>query len=192
MKRILIAGILAGASISTPTFAATIVYKLAGNFTGTIAGNYAVFDGVFTGVADTAGPWSAWGEPLRELNSLDLVSGGITYNSSRSAYFYGDGGAQNAGFGNVPGGYFIDFVGFGAYNGIANVAQTSVSWTGPVGQAFWTDQGEIFISDATGLTFSATVSGVPEPTAWAMLIGGFAVSGAAIRRRRQKVSIAFA
>jgi hypothetical protein len=37
---------------------------------------------------------------------------------------------------------------------------------------------------------SLSISAVPEPTSWAMMIGGFALAGAAMRRRRTSVSFA--
>jgi len=37
---------------------------------------------------------------------------------------------------------------------------------------------------------STTVGGIPEPAGWAMMIGGFALVGAAMRRRR--ITAAFA
>lgn len=37
-------------------------------------------------------------------------------------------------------------------------------------------------SDSTGLNF--TINGVPEPASWALLIAGFGLTGAAMRRRR--------
>lgn len=41
--------------------------------------------------------------------------------------------------------------------------------------------------------FSAgATSGVPEPAAWAMLIGGFGLAGGAVRRRRDRLARAFA
>jgi len=36
----------------------------------------------------------------------------------------------------------------------------------------------------TNLTFNAGVGAIPEPTAWALMIGGFGMAGAMIRRRR--------
>lgn len=40
------------------------------------------------------------------------------------------------------------------------------------------------------LTSDATVAAVPEPATWALMIGGFAVAGAAMRRRKTAVSFA--
>ena len=45
------------------------------------------------------------------------------------------------------------------------------------------------------LTISATTSGVPEPATWAMMVGGFGLMGATLRRRgykKGKTQVAFA
>ena len=40
-------------------------------------------------------------------------------------------------------------------------------------------------------TFSLEISAVPEPASWAMMIGGFALAGSAMRRQRRRVSVSF-
>jgi hypothetical protein len=48
------------------------------------------------------------------------------------------------------------------------------------------------ITGASNGTFSAAVSGaVPEPATWAMMIAGFGMTGAALRRR-PTVKVSFA
>lgn len=42
------------------------------------------------------------------------------------------------------------------------------------------------------LTLNAAVGGVPEPSTWALLILGFGATGAAMRRRKASVRLAFA
>jgi hypothetical protein len=45
--------------------------------------------------------------------------------------------------------------------------------------------------DLTGLStpgdYTITIEAIPEPATWAMMIGGFAMAGAALRRRQQTV-----
>lgn len=47
-----------------------------------------------------------------------------------------------------------------------------------------------FSNAVDDVSFTRIVTGVPEPTTWAMLIAGFAMIGAAMRRRRQGTAIA--
>ena len=46
--------------------------------------------------------------------------------------------------------------------------------------------------DGIQSTFSPAVAGVPEPSAWALLILGFGVIGARLRRRRPRAALIFA
>lgn len=41
-----------------------------------------------------------------------------------------------------------------------------------------------YANDSTGLDFTLTTAGVPEPASWALMIGGFGAAGAMLRRRR--------
>ncbi len=41
-------------------------------------------------------------------------------------------------------------------------------------------------------TFTPTPNGVPEPAAWAMMLGGFGLVGSAMRRRRTHVAVTYA
>ena len=42
----------------------------------------------------------------------------------------------------------------------------------------------------TGTVADATVAGVPEPASWALMIGGFGLAGATLRRRRTASALA--
>jgi uncharacterized protein YaiE (UPF0345 family) len=60
--------------------------------------------------------------------------------------------------------------------------------TGPLGGKFYPqaisyDTLEYVSNQQTGAQFSALSSNVPEPTSWALMVGGFGLVGAAIRRR---------
>ena len=57
--------------------------------------------------------------------------------------------------------------------------------------------GANFPNDFTTTTSSGTIvvasiGGVPEPAAWAMMLGGFGIAGAAVRRRRNVVRVTYA
>ncbi len=55
--------------------------------------------------------------------------------------------------------------------------------TNPDGNASWN-----YFADFGDAKFSATFGAVPEPASWAMLIAGFGLTGAAMRRRRVVVA----
>ena len=48
------------------------------------------------------------------------------------------------------------------------------------------------VNGSQDLTFSATISAVPEPATWGMMILGFGMLGAAMRTRRRGVKVSFA
>lgn len=49
---------------------------------------------------------------------------------------------------------------------------------------FAVNNGGSYYNDSTGLSASFSTAGVPEPATWALMIGGFGLAGAALRRRR--------
>ncbi len=52
------------------------------------------------------------------------------------------------------------------------------------------DTVSAYVSDFgnTGINYAFTIGAVPEPASWAMMIGGFGLTGAAMRRRRATVA----
>jgi hypothetical protein len=65
---------------------------------------------------------------------------------------------------------------FGFFYNVATDSILSLSFTNSTGASF--------------LSRDVTVQAVPEPASWAMMIGGFALAGAAMRRRRATISFA--
>lgn len=100
---------------------------------------------------------------FQEFNSFTVVGGLIT-----NATFHADD--SSGGFDRL---YINLDVGY--VNGFTNYASTGVSNRASI----WNNNG------LQGLTFSGS-SAVPEPASWALMIGGFALVGASLRR---KVSI---
>lgn len=49
---------------------------------------------------------------------------------------------------------------------------------------FTVNKGSSYYNDSTGLSATLSTAGVPEPATWALMIGGFGLAGAALRRRR--------
>ena len=99
--------------------------------------------------------------------TLTKVGGG---NFSLLSFdYYSDGGLSVTG-----GAYSLNYdAGGGTIGGLLNV--NSVTFYGP---------GDNQLDNIT------VSGGVPEPTSWAMMVGGFGLAGAAMRRRR-KVALRF-
>lgn len=53
---------------------------------------------------------------------------------------------------------------------------------------FVVNNGGSYYNDSTGLSARFSTAGVPEPATWALMIGGFGLAGAALRRRRAAVA----
>jgi hypothetical protein len=89
------------------------------------------------------------------------------------------------------------FDGLGAALGVVNPDLTSFGSAGSVGNVNFAFSGirSILISGngdfaIDTLSFDAGAGAVPEPATWAMMIGGFAFAGAAMRRRTTKAAFA--
>jgi hypothetical protein len=52
--------------------------------------------------------------------------------------------------------------------------------------------GDTSTTGALVTTFNLTASGVPEPASWALMLLGFGIAGAAMRRQRQRATLQFA
>lgn len=65
-----------------------------------------------------------------------------------------------------------------------------IRFTGSFDSVSFTDQSEYWHGITIGIGGLAAPPAVPEPTSWSMMIGGFGLAGAAMRRRKVKVSYA--
>lgn len=63
-------------------------------------------------------------------------------------------------------------------------------FTGSFNSISFTDRDEAWHGIQIGIGGIAPIGGVPEPSAWAMMIAGFGLVGASLRRRRRTVSFA--
>lgn len=111
-------------------------------------------------------------------NSARYVIGGQTFT-------FGDGNA-NGGIGPIsPGnGYFRDAATSFA-NSTGYLANFTLASAGTVGFFIYDD----FLSDNSG-GISLSIAAVPEPASWAMMVSGFGLLGAALRRQRKTAAFA--
>jgi hypothetical protein len=77
------------------------------------------------------------------------------------------------------------FVQFDVCTGGGATSQVALGAPCPIGQSLVPSRLYSFkVSGADAANFSASLFAVPEPSSWAMLIAGFGLTGAAMRRRR--------
>jgi hypothetical protein len=113
-----------------------------------------------------------------DLNSIDLAD---VYNN-------GTGGSVDFSFttgsGTTAQSVALDgLVGLQTFT-FNKAGLTSFSYLPTSTQGRWVQIDNVVVNQLTG--------GVPEPTAWALMLTGFGLVGAAMRRRRETVSVSFA
>lgn len=196
MKKLLTAALLASAAIALPAVAAPNTYKLSGTFTGTLAGNPFTVFATFTGLADTANSFSAFGNPAVtafSLSSLTALTGqNQTFTITTPTFFYTYGPGQ---YGNALSRLGLSFDNSGVnalglespaysgYDGRTSFPNTPGSTYFQNAQ-FETNGGTVVISNFSGGSFQA-LGAVPEPATWGMMILGFGAVGYGMRRRRK-------
>ncbi len=199
MKKFLVAALLAGSAIA-PASAATV------DFSSFAAGSTPVVAGL--SFALTGGP-SANGTPvvgygyydsvLSLNNSLVAASGSDGYptGSTLTIDFASAVSGLSFTFNNYGSGIGAFFSAFDAANALVSTA--SIDNVGPFALVNVAGAGitKLVLSNNSGgnnwvygvgqLNYSPAV---PEPATWAMMIGGFAFAGAAMRRRSATVRFA--
>lgn len=197
MFRIAIAALLtvSAAGFTAGTASATILtYTLSGTGSGSIGGNaFTNTSFAFTLVGDTAAysQLSASSFVIDPLNSASFVIGSTSGNFSiptRLGTFNNGNGVFFSRSSSIGGSDLFDFTTSSTIDistVFGSVTATSIFALNQFTNVS-TTAGLLSLDTATNVVFSNGPTGgtVPEPASWAMMIGGFGLVGAAMRRRR--------
>jgi hypothetical protein len=138
----------------------------------------------FTGTADTGDVVGAY-----QISHLPIsvdVAGLGSADFTDDFLLYANNASPNIGMGDITTGFALLYVGgpLGGYDLQSNFTLTGFSQRN-LGASYNTTVGAFsFRSTAETATFQAQLGAVPEPAAWALMIGGFGLTGAILRRRR--------
>lgn len=164
-------------ALAAVTVPATAAETIGVNFTAPTGGqSVGQYSGIVklrvTGTGFSAG--TSPNDAFYDVNSQTLNTGyyALGFGTSPLAGFTPSNNIQNFLVGAVPA-----FSPTSTYTFLVNTgaALPSTLYFG-VTDGVYTDNGG---------RFSITINAVPEPASWALLIGGFGLTGAAMRRRRQ-------
>jgi hypothetical protein len=195
---------------SSSVWAAQITYTAKGTALAVVEG-FGAFDGFFTavGVGDTNSYFVPVGFPTVNavvLDSLTLTIGGNSVVGLEPTVFFTNPPVNVAGFNSFhPGAPFdilsvlgLSFATPNSYDALGNFGPAAVavsgSQTGPGLFAYATNAGPAYFIRVNIDSFEAVLSpagGVPEPGSWSLMIAGFGLAGAALRRKA-KVSVSYA
>ncbi|MHA6719165.1 PEPxxWA-CTERM sorting domain-containing protein [Sphingomonas sp. RS6] len=209
MKRILGTALLASTICASPAFAQTLATDLA--TWQAVAGTYArdtIYGDNFNDIGSVmldGGPTLTFGAPV---NVRTIGDGWGTWSGGYTDQVLYTNGANSITVNIAPTtsnfGFFAEPNTFDVF-----LIQLTLTGGGSVQQLVNGDGGALFFGWNGGGVSSFTISttdadfafgdfyysaptGVPEPAAWGMLIGGFGLAGAALRRRSTKVTYATA
>ncbi|HLZ75156.1 MAG TPA: PEPxxWA-CTERM sorting domain-containing protein [Phenylobacterium sp.] len=138
----------------------------------------------FTGTADTTDVVGAY-----QISHLPIsvdVAGLGSAAFTDDFLLYANNNGPNIGMGDITTGLALLYVGgpLGGYDLQSNFSLTGISQKN-LGASYNTTAGAFsFRTTAETATFQAQLGAVPEPAAWALMISGFGLAGAALRRRR--------
>ena len=198
VARTLFASVMA-LTMATASNAADIKFTLTGLFDINLGGT--AFDDVnltLDGIGSSPkGITTSEGFPIIVFSSLNAIVAGFgTFAVPSSIIFYfnpasagpaiGEGGFIDTTTGNKV--LTLQSPAFTGYDGETNLVAPGLAFQSA--QGFETPFGRAAVISASNLDLRATVA-VPEPATWAMLIGGFAMVGGAMRRR-QKLTVRYA
>lgn len=188
--RIAATAVLAFLVSPQPASAAAIVYRLTGSFDATVSNNgfssyVPVGAGTFTGIGDTDDVVAGIGFTAIRLSSFTFSLRDTVYTARQPFEFFVYPTASLAGFRPQSGGAALSFgadafAGYDPGTPLGPVTPQNGSAIFPLD----TDRGALNVGVVVRNAFSATPgAAVPEPATWGMMIAGFALVGAAMRRR---------
>ena len=203
---------------ATTASAAVIQYQVSGTGSGTLGGN--AFDGAFTitSTGDTGSQQQCidGGMPIAGCflvtnNSLELNIAGLgLFNLTGPSISFVNNSANLFGFselvGPPPGTVntfaFVNITGdpspFSTWDGVSDLAafDTNLLLNNIFTPSVQTDGGELVFTAPplpARARFSASIvaAPVPEPATWAMMITGFGMAGASLRRRKVRIKVSY-
>ncbi len=191
------AALLAGTS---PVAAAQITYTVTGTG-GAIIGNL-FYSGAFTMVGIGENGPDLNPDPTITAFAMDSTTvtfGGTTVSATNPVAFFTNTVGNVGGFVQVLPGFIVQNI-LGFQNNVFATYDPSTAigpipvFNGGFQSPFQTTGGTLIWQGLNNLTFTAelaAVSGaVPEPATWGLMIAGFGIAGAALRRK-PKVSVSF-
>jgi hypothetical protein len=194
--------IIAGALLAgtSPVAAAQITYTVTGTG-GAIIGN-AFYSGNFTMVGIGENGPDLNSDPTITAFAMDSTTvtfGGTTVSATNPVAFFTNSAVNVGGFVQVLPGFIIQNV-LGFQNPIFATYDPSTAigpipvFNGGFQSPFQTTGGNLIWQGLNNLTFTAQLaevqSAVPEPATWGMMLAGFGIAGAAMRRK-PKVAVSF-
>ncbi|MEO0439401.1 MAG: PEPxxWA-CTERM sorting domain-containing protein [Pseudomonadota bacterium] len=221
MRKFLFAASALGLAIggTTTASAAIIQYQVSGTGSGTLGGN--AFDGAITitSTGDTGSQQQCidGGIPIAGCflvtnNSLELDIAGLgLFSLTGPSFSFVNNNANLFGFSELVGPppaivnsfAFVNILDnpspFTTWDGVSNLTAFDTDLT--LGNFFapsvQTDGGELIfaapaIPGAAMFSASLVAAPVPEPATWAMMIAGFAMAGASLRRRKTRIKVSYA
>ncbi|MEG3126219.1 PEPxxWA-CTERM sorting domain-containing protein [Sphingomonas sp. GB1N7] len=159
--------LLSGSTLSSVQ---AIVYALNGPLTSTFTPGAEIWRSA--SIAGSSG--------ILDFNPIDVtLTAGQNYVAFLSTYYITGTGQANVASCNP----FIGGPACAASNANPNLGRAII------GNARGANLDELVfaqvVNGSQDLTFSATIAAVPEPATWAMMILGFGITGAAVRRKRR-------